>query len=46
MSVAEKEGILKEESRRILFIKMSALEEVASVASVGFKCLQAGLLVS
>lgn len=48
MLVAEKEGMLEEESQRILFIKMSALEEVASIVSVGFKhkYLQAGLLVS
>lgn len=32
MSVYKEEGILKEESQKILFIKMSALEEIASIA--------------
>lgn len=48
MSVVEKKGVLEEESQRILFTKMWALEEVASIASIEFKhkYLQAGLLVS
>ena len=45
MSVFKEEGIFEEESQRILFIKTSALEEIASIA-FKHKCLQAGRLVS